>query len=153
VANSEQQRRVEDRLWELPESLIPPRPVPSGTGGRSRIDSRAALEGVLFGLDTGFRWRGLPKRGLGVRAYRLDAAGRVAGRRCLGRSLVPCAVAPVDAVVLRVFEVLGVAQDGVWTVAEKVHGGTAKCSTIFGPFREGSQSQQRTQYAKQLNSR
>jgi hypothetical protein len=110
VANSEQQRRVEDRLWELIEPLIAPRPVPPGTGGRSRIDARPALEGVLGGLDTG-RGRDLPERELGVRAYRWWAAARMAGGPCLGRSLAPCAAAPLDAVVLPVFKVLGVAHD------------------------------------------
>ena len=153
MANSEQQRRVEDRLWELIEPLILPRPVPPGKGGRSRNDARTALEGVLFGLDTGCRWRDLPESGLGVRAYRLGTAGRVAGRRCLQRSLVSCAAAPVDAVVLRVFEVLGVAQDGAWTVAENLRGSTAKCMTTFGPFCERSQAPRKMRYAKQLNSR
>jgi hypothetical protein len=30
----EQQRLVEDRLWELIEPLLAPRPVPEGPGGR-----------------------------------------------------------------------------------------------------------------------
>jgi transposase len=60
VAKSKQQRRVEDRVWELIEPLIPPRPVPRGPGGRPRIDDRAALEGILFVLDSGCRWRDLP---------------------------------------------------------------------------------------------
>jgi len=62
VANSEQQRRVEDRLWELIEPLIPRRPVPRGPGGRPRIDDRAALEGILLVLDTGCRRRDLPEQ-------------------------------------------------------------------------------------------
>jgi len=51
VAKTTQQRRVEDRLWELIEPLIPSRPAPRGPGGRPRIDDRAALEGILFVLD------------------------------------------------------------------------------------------------------
>jgi len=60
VAKSKQQRLVEDRLWELIEPLIPPRPPARGPGGRPRIEDRAALEGILFVLDTGCRWRDLP---------------------------------------------------------------------------------------------
>ena len=74
MANSEQQRRVEDRLWELIEPLIPRRPVPRGPGGRPRIDDRAALEGILLVLDTGCRRRDLPEQ-LGC------ASGHTAWRR------------------------------------------------------------------------
>jgi transposase len=73
VATTEQQRRVEDRLWELIEPLIPPRPAPRGPGGRPRINDRAALEGILFVLDTGCRWRDLPEQlgcGSGHTAWR-----------------------------------------------------------------------------------
>ncbi|MER6798126.1 transposase [Amycolatopsis mediterranei] len=59
MAKTTQQRWVEDRLWELIELLIPSRPAPRGPGGRPRIDDRAALEGILFVLDTGCRWRDL----------------------------------------------------------------------------------------------
>lgn len=48
MAKTTQQRRVEDRLWELIEPLIPSRPAPRGPGGRPRIDDRAALEGILL---------------------------------------------------------------------------------------------------------
>ena len=54
------QRLVEDRLWELIEPLLPPRPALKGPGGRPRVDERAALEGILFVLHTGCRWRDLP---------------------------------------------------------------------------------------------
>jgi hypothetical protein len=40
VANSEQQRRVEDRLWELIEPLIPRRPVL-----RVRVGGRGSMTG------------------------------------------------------------------------------------------------------------
>ena len=152
MANSEQ-RRVADRFWELIEAMIPPRPMPRGPGGRSCIDAGAALEGVLFGLDTGNRRREPPERGLGIRAYRLGPAGRVAGRRCLGRSLALRAAARVDAIVLRGSKVLGVAQDGAWTVVENLRGSTAECTTILGPFREASRTRQKMWYTKQLNSR
>lgn len=73
MAKTTQQRRVEDRLWELIEPLIPSRPAPRGPGGRPRIDDRAALEGILFVLDTGCRWRDLPEQlgcGCGHTAWR-----------------------------------------------------------------------------------
>jgi transposase len=73
VAKTTQQRRVEDRLWELIEPLIPSRPAPRGPGGRPRIDDRAALEGILFVLDTGCRWRDRPEQlgcGSGHTAWR-----------------------------------------------------------------------------------
>jgi transposase len=56
VARSKQQQRVADRLWELIEPLIPPLPAPRGRADAPRIDDRAALEGILFVLDTGCRW-------------------------------------------------------------------------------------------------
>ena len=51
---------VDDQLWELISPLIPPQLPPRGPGGRPRIDDRAALEGILFVLHTGCRWRDLP---------------------------------------------------------------------------------------------
>ncbi|NMH98736.1 transposase [Pseudonocardia sp. K10HN5] len=49
-------------------------PTPScGPGGRPRIDDRAALEGILFVLHTGCRWRDLPPQlgcGSGHTAWR-----------------------------------------------------------------------------------
>ena len=47
--------------------------VPRGPGGRPRIEDRAALEGILFVLDTGCRWRDLPEQlgcGSGHTAWR-----------------------------------------------------------------------------------
>ncbi len=73
MAKSEQQWMVEDRLWELLQPLIPPRPPARGPGGRPRIDDRAALAGILFVLDTGCRWRDLPEElgyGSGHTAWR-----------------------------------------------------------------------------------
>jgi transposase len=70
---SKQDRLIVDRLWELLEPLIPPRPVPRAPGGRPRIGDRAALEGILFVLHTGCRWRDLPPElgcGSGYTAWR-----------------------------------------------------------------------------------
>lgn len=73
MARTKQQRLVGDRLWELIEPLIPPRPAARRPGGRPRIDDRTALEGILFVLDTGCRWRDLPPQlgyGSGHTAWR-----------------------------------------------------------------------------------
>lgn len=82
MAGSKQQRLVEDRLWELLEPLIPPQPPARGPGGRPRIDDRAALEGILFVLNTGCRWRDLPPAlgaGSGHTAWRRLRAWQAAG--------------------------------------------------------------------------
>ena len=78
----EQQRLVEDRLWELIEPLLPEPPPARGPGGRPRIDDRAALEGILFVLSTGCRWRDLPPQlgcGSGHTAWRRLRAWQDAG--------------------------------------------------------------------------
>ncbi len=51
---------VDDRLWGLIAPLIPPQPPLRGPRGRPRIEDRAVLEGILFVLHTGCRWRDLP---------------------------------------------------------------------------------------------
>ena len=54
-------RLLGGQLWELLEPLIPPPPpAKNGRTGRPRVDDRAALEGILFVLHTGCRWRDLP---------------------------------------------------------------------------------------------
>jgi transposase len=83
VAKSRQQQRlVDDRLWELLEPLIPPRPPARGPGGRPPIADRVALEGILFVLNTGCRWRDLPPQlgaGSGHTAWRRLRAWQAAG--------------------------------------------------------------------------
>ena len=82
MAKSKQQRLVDDRLWELLEPLIPPRPPARGPGGRPPIGDRAALEGILFVLNTGCRWRDLPPQlgaGSGHTAWRRLRAWQAAG--------------------------------------------------------------------------
>jgi transposase len=82
VPRTKQQRLVEDRLWELIEPLLPPRPTPKGPGGRPGVDERAALEGILFVLHTGCRWRDLPLQlghGSGHTAWRRLRAWQAAG--------------------------------------------------------------------------
>lgn len=61
MATRQQQRLVDDRLWEMVAPLIPPPPVPRAPGGRPRVDDRKALEGIVFVLQTGCRWRDLPQ--------------------------------------------------------------------------------------------
>jgi transposase len=66
-------RLVTDELWALIEPLIPPRPRPRGPGGRPRVPDRSVVEGILFVLTTGCRWRDLPEEmgcGSGVTCWR-----------------------------------------------------------------------------------
>jgi transposase len=51
---------VSDELWEIIEPLLPEEP-PKPTGGRPRIDDRAALTGIVFVLKSGIPWEMLPK--------------------------------------------------------------------------------------------
>jgi transposase len=54
-------RLVDDDLWALIAPLIPPRPpARQGRTGRPRVDDRAALEGILFIMQTGVPWQELP---------------------------------------------------------------------------------------------
>ena len=81
----EQQRLVEDRLWELIEPLLPEPPPARGPGGRPRIDDRAALEGILFVLSTGVPMaRPTTAAGLRLGAHGIAAPARLAGRRRSG---------------------------------------------------------------------
>ncbi len=74
--SSPPRRLVDDRLWALLEPLIgcvPPPPVGRAPGGRPRIPDRFALEGIMFVLVTGCRWRDLPPQlgwGSGHTAWR-----------------------------------------------------------------------------------
>lgn len=55
---------VDDELWELVEPLLPPEPE-NPKGGRPRVSSRAALEGIVYVLRSGVPWRMLPKEEFG----------------------------------------------------------------------------------------
>ena len=58
-------RPISDELWLTLEPLLPPF-IPSPKGGRRRsVDDRAALNGILFVLQTGIPWEDLPKE-LGI---------------------------------------------------------------------------------------
>ncbi|SHK66262.1 transposase, partial [Hymenobacter psychrotolerans] len=50
---------VSDELWDMVEPLLPPVP-PRPKGGRSRVEDRAALTGILFVLRSGIPWEMLP---------------------------------------------------------------------------------------------
>ena len=66
-------RPINDELWLTLEPLLPPF-VPSPKGGRRRsVDDRAALNGILFVLQTGIPWEDLPKElgfGSGMTCWR-----------------------------------------------------------------------------------
>jgi transposase len=50
----------DDELWALIESLLPtPKPRRKKYPGRLPVANRAALNGILFVLKTGIRWRDL----------------------------------------------------------------------------------------------
>jgi transposase len=54
---------VPDQLWQAIQPLLPTPPPRSG--GRPRIDDRAALAGIIYQLRTGVPWRLLPTGQLG----------------------------------------------------------------------------------------
>jgi transposase len=76
-------RLVSDELWALVEPLIPRRPpAVRGRTGRPRVDDRAALEGILFVLETGIPWKRLPSElgfGSGITCWRRLRAWQQAG--------------------------------------------------------------------------
>lgn len=51
--------QLSDEQWALIQDLFKP-PKRSPLGGRPRVDSRACLEGVLWVLRSGARWKDLP---------------------------------------------------------------------------------------------
>lgn len=52
---------LDDFQWNLIKDLIPkPRKVPRG--GRPPADARACMEGIIWVLKTGARWKDLPER-------------------------------------------------------------------------------------------
>ena len=52
--------QLTDEQWFRIADLFPWEP-PSRAGGRPRIEPRACLEGILWILRTGARWKDLPK--------------------------------------------------------------------------------------------
>ncbi|BEU74825.1 hypothetical protein MAFF211271_43800 (plasmid) [Ralstonia syzygii subsp. indonesiensis] len=59
-------KKITNELWKALEPLLPVT-VPSAKGGRPRVDDRAALNGILFVLQTGISWEDLLKElGFGI---------------------------------------------------------------------------------------
>jgi transposase len=54
---------VPAQLWQAIQPLLPT--PPRRYGGRSRIDDRTALAGIVYQLRSGIPWRLLPTRQLG----------------------------------------------------------------------------------------
>src|ERR1700724_178842 len=65
---------LDDELWALIEPLLPPpKPRRSRYPGRTPLDDRALLTGILFILQTGLRWDLLPREmgcGSGMSCWR-----------------------------------------------------------------------------------
>jgi len=53
-------RLISDALWEQIEPLLPPE-LPRPRGGRPQMDSRRAMEAMLYVLRTDFKWNQLPR--------------------------------------------------------------------------------------------
>lgn len=53
--------QLTDEQWLLIEDLFPWEP-PTRRGGRPQVPPRACLEGILWVLRTGARWKDLPER-------------------------------------------------------------------------------------------
>src|SRR6476619_3544523 len=52
--------QLSDEQWSLISDLFPI-PQPEARGGRPRVDSRQCLEGILWVLRSGARWKDLPR--------------------------------------------------------------------------------------------
>ena len=62
---------VDDELWAVIEPLLPVKPA--GTPGPAQMDSRLALQRILFVLITGIGWEDLPQElgfGSGMTCWR-----------------------------------------------------------------------------------
>jgi len=52
--------RISDEIWKQIEPLLPPE-LPRPKGGRPRTDDRKIMEAILFLIDTGFKWKAIPR--------------------------------------------------------------------------------------------
>jgi transposase len=59
-SKTDSQFELTDKHWELIEDLFPWKP-PGAEGGRPPVKPRECLEGILWVLRTGARWKDLPK--------------------------------------------------------------------------------------------
>ena len=59
-SRTEPRRQLNDSQWFLIEDLFPD-PPPNPKGGRPPCPNRDCFEGILFVLQTGCRWKDLPK--------------------------------------------------------------------------------------------
>ena len=80
---------LKDEQWEKLEPLLP-KTAPGKKGGRPWRDNRKVLEGILWVLKSGARWRDLPERypssapaGDGCGCGRSWASGWISGERFL----------------------------------------------------------------------
>src|SRR3954470_20286299 len=88
---------VSDEMWGLFEPLLPKVVRRFRYPGRKRLDDRAALQGILFVLQTGIAWRHLPlELGFGSARPATDAwssgsrpASGSAWTRCFCRICAP----------------------------------------------------------------
>ncbi|MDN7751002.1 IS5 family transposase [Burkholderia gladioli] len=75
-------RKISNELWVALEPLIP-QSTPSPKGGRRRtVDDQAALNGILYVLQTGIPWEDLPQElgfGSGITCWRRLQAWQAAG--------------------------------------------------------------------------
>lgn len=53
--------RLRDEEWAIIRNLLPRPGVKKTKKGRPRYENREVLEGILWVLKTGARWRDLPK--------------------------------------------------------------------------------------------
>jgi transposase len=64
---------INDELWEIVQSLLPPPPPHKTPAGRKRLDERRVFTGIVFILQSGLPWEMLPKEmgcGSGMTCWR-----------------------------------------------------------------------------------
>lgn len=60
-------KELSDEKWKFIKTFLPPQPIT----GRKRVDDRKIINGILYVLITGCRWRDLPPSyGSGITAWR-----------------------------------------------------------------------------------
>ncbi|SPK70241.1 conserved hypothetical protein [Cupriavidus taiwanensis] len=72
VSDGMARKKINNELWNALQPLLPT-VEPSPKGGRPRVDDRAALNGILFVLQTGIAWEDLPQElgfGSGMTCWR-----------------------------------------------------------------------------------